>query len=129
MKDIAKVFILIGINDISRNIPDSIILESDRKIIEHIKQGSPNTKIYFQTIMPVNNTFTQFKNYNKDEHIRTVNEGLKKIAEDEHIVLIDIHSYLLDSEGRMKKEYTLDGLHPNAEGDKIWKKILLPFLK
>ena len=130
MKDIAKVFILIGINDISRNIPDSIILENDRKIIERIKEGSPNTKIYFQTIMPVNNTFTQFKNhYNKDEHIKAVNEGLKKIAADEHIVLIDIHPYFLDSKGRMKKEYTLDGLHPNADGYKIWKKILLPFLK
>ncbi|MEO8109350.1 MAG: GDSL-type esterase/lipase family protein [Ginsengibacter sp.] len=126
----AKVFILIGINDISRNIPDSIILENDRKIIDRIKEASPKTQIYFQTIMPVNNTFTQFKNhYNKDEHIKAVNEGLKKIAADEHITLIDLHPYFLDSDGRLNKNYTLDGLHPNAEGYKIWKKILLPYLK
>ncbi len=125
----AKVFILIGINDISRNIPDSIILENDKKIIHRIKEGSPGTKIYFQTIMPVNNTFAQFKNhYNKDEHIQAVNKGIKKIAEDEHITLIDLHPYFLDSEGRLNKNYTLDGLHPNYRGYQVWKKILLPYL-
>jgi lysophospholipase L1-like esterase len=126
----SKVFVLIGINDISRNIPDSIILENDKKIIQRIKEGSPQTKIYFQTLMPVNNTFTQFKNhYNKDEHIHAVNEGLKKIATDEHITLIDLYPSFLDSEGRLNKNYTLDGLHPNAKGYEVWKKILLPYLQ
>ncbi len=126
----AKVFILIGINDISRNIPDSVILNNDRKIIQRIKAGSPSTKIYFQTLMPVNNTFTQFKNhYNKDEHIQAVNEGLKKIAAEEKITLIDLHPHFLDSEGRLDKAYTTDGLHPNAKGYEVWKKILLPYLK
>src|SRR3982751_640025 len=70
----AKVFILIGINDISRNIPDSVIVANYRKIIHRIKKESPGTKIYFHTLMPVNNEFTQFKtHYNKDEHILFVN--------------------------------------------------------
>jgi len=126
----AKVFILIGINDISRNIPDSVILNNDRKIIQRIKVGSPKTKIYFQTLMPVNNTFTQFKNhYNKDEHIQAVNEGLKKITAEENITLIDLHPHFLDSEGRLDKNYTFDGLHLNAKGYEVWKKILKPYLK
>jgi lysophospholipase L1-like esterase len=126
----AKVFILIGINDISRNIPDSVILNNDRRIIQRIKSGSPKTKIYFQTLMPVNNTFTQFKNhYNKDEHIQAVNEGLKKITAEENITLIDLHPHFLDSQGRLDKNYTFDGLHPNANGYEVWKKILLPYLK
>jgi lysophospholipase L1-like esterase len=80
--------------------------------------------------MPVNNTFTQFKNhYNKDEHIHAVNVGLKKIATDEHITLIDLYPSFLDSEGRLNKDYTLDGLHPNAKGYEVWKKILLPYLQ
>jgi len=126
----AKVFVLVGINDISRNIPDSVILHNYKRIIDRIKAGSPQTKIYFQTLMPVNNTFTQFKShYNKDEHIAAVNEGLKKLGAQEHITVIDLHQHFLDSEGRLKKEYTLDGLHPNAAGYAVWKKILLPYLK
>jgi len=121
----AKVFVLIGINDISRNIPDAVILQNYRRIIEGIKAASPSTKIYFQTLMPVNNEFTQHKNhYNKDQHILFVNEQLKKLAAEEHITLIDLYPHFLDASGKLDKRYTLDGLHPNAEGYKVWANIL-----
>ena len=51
----AKVFILIGINDVSRNYPDSVILRNYRTIIRRIKAESPSTKIYFHTLLPTNN--------------------------------------------------------------------------
>ncbi len=70
----AKVFILIGINDIQHNFPDTVIVNNYRRIIRQIKAESPKTKIYFHTLLPVNNEFTQFKkHYNKDEHIQFVN--------------------------------------------------------
>ena len=121
----AKVFILIGINDISRNIPDSLILDNYRKIITRIKKESPATKIYFHTLLPVNNEFTNFKNhYNKDGHISFVNKELKKIAEDERIQLIDLHPHYLNSDNKLDKKYTIDGLHLNAEGYRLWADIL-----
>lgn len=121
----AKVFILIGINDISRKIPDSVILGNYQKMIRRIKKESPKTKIYFQTLMPVNNSFTQFKNhYNKDEHILFVNESLKALAAKEKITLIDLYPHFLDSEKKMDKRYTIDGLHLNAEGYKVWADVL-----
>lgn len=121
----AKVFILIGINDISRNIPDSVIVDNYRRLIQRIKRESPKTRIYFQTLMPVNNTFTQFKNhYNKDEHILFVNESLKALAAAEKITLIDLYPHFLDSEKKLDKKYTIDGLHLNAEGYKVWAAVL-----
>ncbi|HJW17536.1 MAG TPA: GDSL-type esterase/lipase family protein, partial [Flavisolibacter sp.] len=88
----AKVFILIGINDISRNIPDSFIVSNYKKIVARIKAGSPKTSIYIQTLLPVNNEFTQFKNhYNKEAHITYVNEQLKNIARDCKVHLIDLN--------------------------------------
>jgi lysophospholipase L1-like esterase len=121
----AKVFILIGINDISRNIPDSLIVENHRKIVERIKKGSPKTKIFLQTLLPVNNTFTQFKNhYNKNDHIQFVNDRLKETAKAYGAVLIDLHPYFQDSEGRLIKEFTQDGLHLNAAGYQLWAELL-----
>jgi lysophospholipase L1-like esterase len=126
----AKVFILIGINDISRNIPDSVILRNDGRIVERIQKESPPTKIYFQTLMPVNNQFTQHKNhYNKDEHISAVNGGIKKLAAKYHITLIDLHPHFLDENGRMNAAYTMDGLHLNEKGYQVWKQVLQPYLK
>ena len=121
----AKVFILIGINDISRNVPDSFIIDNYRKIIQRIKAESPKTKIYFHTLMPVNNEFTQFKNhYNKDEHILYVNEQLKKLAAREKITVIDLYPHFLNSDKKLDRKYTVDGLHLNAEGYKVWADVL-----
>jgi len=125
----AKVFVLIGINDIEHNIPDTLIVNNYRRIIRQIKAESPKTKIYFHTLLPVNNEFTQFKkHYNKDEHILFVNTELKKIAAEEKITLIDLHSHFLDASNKLDKKYTLDGLHLNAEGYKVWAGILKPYL-
>lgn len=120
----AKLFILIGINDISRNIPDSVILNNYKRIIRQVKQQSPRTKIYFQTLLPVNNEFPPRNQFNKDEHILYVNSELKKIAVKEKINLIDLHPYFLNEANKLDKKYTTDGLHLNAGGYKLWKKIL-----
>jgi lysophospholipase L1-like esterase len=126
----SKVFILIGINDIGRNIPDDVILGNYEKIISRIQAGSPRTKIFFQTLMPVNNTFTQHPtHYNKDEHIAAVNDGLKKLGTQKHITIIDLHPHFLDSDNRLDKKYTMDGLHLNAEGYKVWAEVLKPYLR
>jgi lysophospholipase L1-like esterase len=121
----SKVFVLIGINDISRNIPDSFIIRNYREIIHRIKAESPATKIYFQTLLPVNNTFTQFKNhYNKDEHILFINQTLKQVAIEEKIGLIDLYPHFLDSNNKLDAKYTQDGLHLNAAGYLVWANLL-----
>ncbi len=125
----AKVVVLIGINDIARNIPDSIILQNYKRIIQQIKTASPGTKIYFNTLLPVNNTFPARNHFNKDEHILSINQSLKKIGEDEKITIIDIHPHFLDEENKLKKEYCYDGLHLNAAGYTHWAGILKSHIK
>ena len=125
----AKIFLLIGINDISRNFPDKLILRNYRKIIERIKTDSPETEIYVQTILPVNNTFTKYKNhYNKDEHILHINNELKLLAEEYHLNLIDLHPYFLDDTKRLDSAYTEEGLHLNAAGYQHWAELLKPYI-
>ena len=125
----AKIFILIGINDIARNIPDSVILDNYKKIIQRIKKSSKRTKIYFNTLIPVNNTFPDRAHFNKDEHIAAVNIGLKRLCEAEKITLIDIHPHYEGEDMKLDKSMTYDGLHLNAEGYKKWAFILQPYLK
>lgn len=120
-----KIFILIGINDIARNIPDSIILLNYKRIIQRIKLSSPNTRIYFHTLLPVNNTFVpSLQHFNKEEHIVYINQELKKLAIDEKIELIDLYSAFADTEKRLDKSYTFDGLHLNDKGYLKWAELL-----
>ena len=121
-----KVFILIGINDISRNIPDELILNNYKLMISRIKNGSPKTKIIVQTLLPTNNTFDKFKNhYNKEAHVLWLNTELTKLAVSEKVTLIDLYPHFLDSDKRLDKRYTIDGLHLNVEGYARWKEILM----
>jgi lysophospholipase L1-like esterase len=125
----AKIFILIGINDIGRNIPDSLILRNQERMIQRILEGSPRTKIYFQTLLPVNNTFTQHPtHYNKDQHIKAVNEGIEQLAAKYHITLVALHDHFLDAAGRLNADYTMDGLHLNSKGYAVWKEVLKTYL-
>lgn len=124
-----KVFLLIGINDISRNVPVKLILRNYKRIINQIKKESPDTEIYVQTVLPVNNTFSRYKNhYNKDEIIYSVNCGIKNMAKTLEVILIDLHPHFLDSENRLNKNYTEEGLHINAKGYGLWRRILTPYL-
>lgn len=125
----ARVFVLIGINDIARNIPDSVIMANYKSIIQRIKSASPSTKIFFQTLLPVNNSFPARNHFNKDEHIHFINTELKKLASSEKVTLIDLHPHFLDPDKKLDKRYTMDGLHLNAEGYKVWASILKPYLK
>lgn len=125
----AKVFILIGVNDLSRNIPDEMILRNYGKIINRIRRESPSTGIYVQTLLPVNNTFNRFTgHYDKASNILTINSGLRKMTEQKHINLIDLYPHFLDEHGRLDSKYTNDGLHLTAEGYSMWAKLLRPYL-
>jgi lysophospholipase L1-like esterase len=118
-----KVFILIGINDMSRNVPDSIITRNHKKMIARIRTGSPKTQIYFCTLLPVNASFGKFPNhYGKDQHILAINEAIKKLKA-KNVNIIDLYPSFLDSEGHLKAEYCIDGLHPNELGYQVWVKV------
>ena len=121
----SKIFILIGINDISKNIPDDTILNNYAKIVDRIQTGSPKTDIYFQTLLPVNASFGKFKNhYEKDQHILYVNEGIRKLTNEKNIQLIDLYPHFLDGDNHLKASLTHDGLHLRIEGYQVWAKIL-----
>jgi lysophospholipase L1-like esterase len=120
----AKVFVLIGINDISRNIPDSLILRNYKRIIGRIRSGSKRTQIYFYTLLPVNSSFGKFKNhYGKDAHILWLNDQIRKLS-GKRVTIIDLYPKFSDENSHLKVNLTKDGLHLISEGYQLWAEIL-----
>ncbi len=121
----AKIFIMIGINDIGKGTADSVIISNYNKILNRIMQESPKTAIFVQSILPANNNFTEFKNHqNKMEHVVAVNTALQQICTRLKMVYVDLYTAFLDAEGKLDKQYTNDGLHINGYGYMKWKEIL-----
>ena len=121
-----KIFLLIGINDIARKIPDSVITGNYRKIISGIQQQTPQSLLYIQSILPTNNNFSDFKNHqNKTVQIIAINAALQKICKEKNIVYVDLYNQFVDEAGKLASRYTNDGLHLAGEGYKKWKQVLI----
>ncbi len=112
-----QVFLMIGINDLILHRPPHI-LKNYRAIVEQIKTGSPNTQLIIQSILPINNTVKNTGLANED--VRTLNEGIKKIAADSNFKYIDLHLKFKDTNGKLNAKYTLDGIHLNRAGYELW---------
>jgi len=121
----SKLFILIGINDIGKDIPDAVIADNIRKIIQRVQNESASTVIYLESILPVNPDIKNFpQHYDKNQHAVSTNTLLKNLANETKINFIDTHSFFSDEEGKLKKEYTIEGLHINPKGYDAWIQFL-----
>jgi lysophospholipase L1-like esterase len=122
----AKLFIMIGVNDIARNIPEAVILANYRRIIDRVQAASPKTQLIMQSVLPTNDEFKPFKNhYGKDDRIRAVNNGLQALCADTGVIFVNLYPRFLDASGKLDKQYTNDGLHLTGAGYMLWKKILI----
>jgi lysophospholipase L1-like esterase len=121
----SKLFIMIGINDIGKDIPDAVIADNIRKIIQRVQNESASTTIYLESILPVNPDIKNFpQHYDKNQHVVSTNVLLKNLSAETKINFIDTHSLFSDEEGKLKKEYTIEGLHINTKGYDAWIKYL-----
>lgn len=122
----SKIFLLIGINDLSRNTPDEVIIENLFTIVKKIKSGSPTTKIFVQSILPTNDSFKNLmKEFSgKGSHIALINTQLARYAEQMKYNFIDLHTKFLGKDGNMDAKYVTDGLHLNELGYQQWVSIL-----
>ena len=123
----AKLFIEIGLNDIVYKVAPVDIAANIRKIIERVKTGSPETKIYLETLLPVVNN-GKFETRRPSNIINSVNELLPEIAKDLDCKLLDLHKFFAENDN-MPERYTVDGVHMNGTGILKWMQFLEPYIK
>ena len=126
----AKIFLLIGTNDLARGKSVEHVIKYYRLIIETILEDSKKTTIYIQSILPYNpNIGDRFHGHkSKQKEVIIVNEILSKLAKEYKITYINIHKGFSDSKGELKAIYTDDGLHLNQKGNKQWKQSLSSYI-
>jgi len=109
------IFLLIGINDIYNELTPSTdyVANNILKIIKRINRELPETKIFLQTILPVE------KEVYKDKII-AVNGMIKTFVSQSKFEIIDLYSIFVNKEGKMKKELSYDGVHLNDKGYSVW---------
>jgi lysophospholipase L1-like esterase len=126
----AKVFLLIGINDLSRGVLKDTVYSNICKIANRILKDSPKTKVFIQSILPVSDTFGLFKNHvNKIAEVLCINVYLNDWCKKNSVEFVDLYSRfkMADSE-RLNSQLTNDGLHLTGDGYLLWVEIIKPYL-
>jgi len=116
----AKIFIMIGTNDLAFGKTVDYIIGNYNKILDRIEVASPETKIYIQSELPTDDA-VHFTRKNAD--LQEINMHLKKIAADRGHEYIDLFS-LFFKENKLNTIYSYDGLHVNGDGYLLWKKTI-----
>lgn len=126
----SAIFLLIGINDVSHNVAADSIVRCIAKISEKVAKDSPKTKLYIQSILPVNPIYGKFLVVTeKSGEVLKINQGLQKLCADKGLQYIDVHSYLTgDDKVLLNPRLSNDGLHLLGEGYVIWKGVLEKYL-
>ncbi|WP_455672412.1 GDSL-type esterase/lipase family protein [Phocaeicola sp.] len=126
----AKIFLLIGINDVSRGTSADTIVSRIEMIVQKIKRESPKTKLYLQSVLPVNECYGMFGGHtSRWQVVKQINDLLKPLAEKEHAKYVDLYSRFVDGDtGKMNPAYTNDGLHLLGKGYLLWRDIVEPYV-
>lgn len=111
-----EAYLMIGVNDI-RYSKGSKNFEKHITAIVKSFEGE-NSKLFIQSILPVNNEL--FGNEVSNKKVKQFNGVLQRIAEENGIEYIDLHSIFMDKNGQLDEKFTIDGIHLNGEGYKIW---------
>ena len=119
---LAKVFINIGTNDLSwSSIPICELMDRYDQILTAIEDAVPGVRIYLMAYYPVNEAAASpemrdcLKN-RTNEKISAANEEVKKLAAKHGQRYIDVNDKLRDEQGRLRAEYTIEGMHINEAG-------------
>lgn len=114
-----KVFILIGTNDIGKEIPQSETLENLEGVIQKISREYPLAQIQLLSVLPVNEGeeykgTVYLRTNEKIQELNRAYQGLASIYT--NVQFIDLYETLLDETGQLDQEFTTDGLHLTIAG-------------
>jgi len=125
-----KIFLQTGANDVSHDLPVDSIVERVALIIDKIREESPETKLYLQGSLPINESFNRYqKMIGKTEVMPELNKGLKELAASRNIVFINLFPLFTQPETNiLRKDLSTDGLHLKENGYEIWVKAITPYV-
>ena len=114
-----QIVLLIGTNDIGKDIPMNEALDNLEGVIQSLNRDYPLSQIKLVSILPVNEgeEYKQTVYIRTNEKIKEWNRAYEALASAYiQVDFVPVYDSLIDSEGQLKKDYTTDGLHLSVAG-------------
>lgn len=125
------IFLMVGINDISHDLSAIETFKLCAMVIGKIRKDAPETKLYVQSLLPINESFNCWKTLEgKTDMIPAVNALLYNYCKEKNIPFINLFSkFVRHGTNELRKELTVDGLHLTKQGYKEWMFYLRHYIK
>jgi lysophospholipase L1-like esterase len=121
--------LMVGINNSyapEQPVADSVF-EGVLAVIRALRKRKPAARIILQSILPTSEPERD------DGVVKPVNSRLVGLEREPEfagaIVWLDLYLSFVDKLGRQLSHLFIDGLHPNEDGYRVWRDLLVPALK
>lgn len=129
-----SLFINIGTNDLSDpGVSPEMLMERYDEIITAIERKVPGVQICMMAYYPIN--YDAAADFMKpgllirtNEKINAANALVEQLAGKHGQRYIDVNRALKDEQGRLKAEYTIEGMHINEDGYRAIMDDLIPYV-
>ena len=114
-----QIVLLIGTNDIGKDVPMNESLNNLESVIQTISRDYPLSQIKLVSILPVNEeeNFKQTVYIRTNEKIKAWNQAYQDLASAYmQVEFVPVFENLLDQKGQLKSDFTTDGLHLSVSG-------------
>ncbi len=118
-KQFGKIYIMLGINELGSGTTETFCAKY-AEVLAKIRERQPDAIIYIQGIMHVTSQKSDRDKVFRNEVINERNEGLKALADGEHIFYIDMNEATDDENGALDSELSFDSVHLKAKSYALW---------
>ena len=122
-----QIVLLIGTNDIGKDVPMNEALDNLERVIQSIAREYPLSQIKLLSILPVNEgeKYKQTVYIRTNDKIKEWNQAYEALASAYmQVDFVTVYDSLTDTEGQLKKDYTTDGLHLSVAGYQVLSEAL-----
>lgn len=122
-----KIFLLIGTNDIGKEVPTEETLDNLETIVQRISRDYPLTQVKLVSILPVNEAevYKGTVYVRTNEKIQALNQAYQELSQAYmNVDSVDVFSELTDDRGQLADEFTRDGLHLSVAGYRALSRVL-----
>jgi lysophospholipase L1-like esterase len=121
-----RIYLMIGINDLIREVDDQTLLKNYRKIVRRLRRVHPQTQIVVQSILPHGGEESTWEGRDRliaipVSRIQQLNQELAVLAQEEDVKFLDLYPLFTNAQGYLRADLTTDGLHLNRQGYLVWR--------
>ena len=126
MAEYGKVYLCLGVNELGV-YDDEGFYQSYLAAIDAIRAIQPRAIIYIQGLIPLNEeeiAASGGRDYLKNDHLRVYNDLMRKAAEEQQVVFLDLYTEFADENGSLPAGASRDGVHLKKEYCQRWLEYL-----